>query len=250
MRSFLFTVGFLTRVPVPRDAQMVDDGVIRRALLYFPLVGVLVGLCTAAVIFGLSHIWPAWLAVLIALAVEARLTGAMHEDAIADLADAFGGGWDREAVLRILKDSRVGAYGSLALIFGIALRAGAMIELEAAELYLAVPLAAGVGRLSMLGVLWRLRPAPGRESLTGSFGEGLTLGRVLLASTPVLALAVLGASCAPQRLLLAIALLVLLHLWATRSFERRIGGVSGDALGSVAFLGQLIVLLAAAARLS
>src|SRR5262249_57362946 len=118
--AFLGAVGFLTRVPVPAGACVAPDPV------FFPLVGGLIGLVTGAVIWAASHLWPMPLAVLIGLAAEAVLTGAFHEDAVADCCDGFGGGWSREDVLRIMKDSRIGSFGVLGLALALLLRAGCL----------------------------------------------------------------------------------------------------------------------------
>src|SRR5262245_29842706 len=94
--AFLTAVRFLTRVPVPDRlfSPGEQSGVsLRASVVYFPLVGSLVGAATTAVIAGAGYLWSAWLAVLIGLAFEALLTGAFHEDAVADFCDAFGGGW-------------------------------------------------------------------------------------------------------------------------------------------------------------
>jgi cobalamin synthase len=119
-------IQFLTRLPLP-DTGPAPPAALARCPVYFPLVGALLGGLIAAVIAGLLLVWPIPLAVLVALGIEARLTGALHEDAVADYCDALGGGWTREDCLRILKDSRVGSYGVLGLTLAVALRAGALM---------------------------------------------------------------------------------------------------------------------------
>ena len=105
---------FLTRIPTPK--VVMDDEAERRKILvrsaaYFPLVGAMIGAMTGATIRLAGHFWPIGLAIVIGLAFEALLTGAFHEDAVADFCDAFGGGSTRDDILRILKDSRIGSYG-------------------------------------------------------------------------------------------------------------------------------------------
>src|SRR5579864_6859060 len=106
--DLLIAAAFLTRMPIPTPAVL--PGRLAQASWAFPLVGVGVGLPTLA-------------AALIAVAGTAALTGALHEDGLADTADGFGGGATPEAKLTIMRDSRNGAYGVLALIFSVALRA-------------------------------------------------------------------------------------------------------------------------------
>jgi adenosylcobinamide-GDP ribazoletransferase len=108
VRAFVAAVQFLTHVPVPNFANDAETAAadLRRGVVYLPLVGALIGLSTSTVILAASSLWPSWVAAVVGLAYEAWLTGALHEDAVADFCDAFGGGWSREEVLRILKDSR------------------------------------------------------------------------------------------------------------------------------------------------
>src|SRR5579864_5025125 len=120
--DLLIAAAFLTRMPIPTPAVL--PGRLAQASWAFPLVGVGVGL-----LGGLAYAFAAWLglptlaAALIAVAGTAALTGALHEDGLADTADGFGGGATPEAKLTIMRDSRNGAYGVLALIFSVALRA-------------------------------------------------------------------------------------------------------------------------------
>jgi alpha-ribazole phosphatase len=128
-RSLLVAVQFLTRLPTPCVA-MGDEAeralILGRSAAYFPLVGALIGATTGATIRLAGQFWPIGLAVVIGLAFEALLTGAFHEDAVADFCDAFGGGWTRDDILRILKDSRLGSFGALGLILAVALRGSAV----------------------------------------------------------------------------------------------------------------------------
>src|SRR5262245_41540059 len=121
VRAFLAAVQFLTRIPVPSFAAGREEAAadLRQGEVYIPLVGGLVGLSTSGVILAATYLWPMGLAVVLGLAWEAWLTGALHEDAVADFCDAFGGGWTREEVLHILKDSRIGSFGTVGL--GLAL---------------------------------------------------------------------------------------------------------------------------------
>src|SRR5690242_12778473 len=106
----LIAIGFLTRIPIPRSVEHSDEN-LNAAARYFPTVGLLVG-GIAVVAYQLSlQIWPANLAILISMIATLVLTGALHEDGWADSCDAFGGGWNREQVLAIMKDSRLGSYG-------------------------------------------------------------------------------------------------------------------------------------------
>ncbi|MEM6795469.1 MAG: adenosylcobinamide-GDP ribazoletransferase [Acidobacteriota bacterium] len=248
MRSFFIAVQFLTRLQVPGHRD-VEGREMPRATTFFPLVGLLIGLSTALAIEALSLLWPALLAVLLALALEALLTGGLHEDAVADFFDAFGGGWTREDILRILKDSRLGSYGALALFLAVLLRAGSLLELSGAELLAASALAGGLGRFMTVLFMAALPPAQDRPGLASDVGQEIGGRHVVAAGlwlTPALAAM---AWLQPAHLALAAVLVALAAGWVYRTLRRRLGGSTGDALGCVCYLTQVAVLLAAAARL-
>src|SRR5262249_55247650 len=209
-------VRFLTRLPVP-DRFFPPDAdpaaVLRASVVYFPLVGSLVGLTTAGVIVGAGLLWPAWLAVPLGLAFEALLTGAFHEDAVADFCDAFGGGRTREDVLRILDDSRVGSFGALGLTLALLLRAGAIMEIPPPLRFPAVVASATLGRWLVLPVVAWLPAVRDRPSLASDVGRRVGLIQVavgtLLAGPGVVGLAVTS----PVRLLVTLPVLVVALVW-------------------------------------
>lgn len=247
MRNFLVAVRFLTRLPLP-EGRPVEGSEMPPATAYFPLVGALIGLATAAAVWGFSQLWPLGLAVLLALAFEALLTGALHEDAVADFFDAFGGGWTREDVLRILKDSRLGSFGALALLLFVALRYGATVHLGEA-LYAAIVAAAGLGRWMSVAMMASLPAVSKRPGLSAEVGRAVGPAQVAVGalwSAPALIwLGVLR----PVQTLLAVVTLGLLFLGFRALLRRRLGGTTGDCLGCLCYLAQVIVLLAASAQI-
>src|SRR6266511_3237274 len=136
LRLFAVAVGFLTRVPVPQTDIRVDD--LRRASAFFPLVGLGVAGVGVAVRAAFEPIWGSGVATLAAIAAMILVTGAFHEDGLADTADGLWGGWDPAARLAIMRDSRIGTYGAVALIIVIALRAGLLLPLGLADFTRAV----------------------------------------------------------------------------------------------------------------
>ncbi len=251
----VLAVQFLTRLPVPGTARLTSDQVaigLIRAVAWFPLVGALVGAITAGVALISLSAWPAIVAVLLALAVEARLTGAFHEDAVADFCDAFGGGMTPEDVRRIMKDSRIGSYGAIGLILGIGLRAALMLrvlETMAPTMAAAVIIAAAsFGRLVVVALMVLVAPAPGGGGRAKDVGSGVSLATLwlaLLTAMPGLLGLVL---IQPISLLAALGMTVPFVVWFRGLLLRRIGGSTGDCLGFAAYAGQLILLLAATAR--
>jgi adenosylcobinamide-GDP ribazoletransferase len=113
-RYFLLAVGFFTRIPVPSFPDF-QESELNYSAKYFPLVGIIVGLAGAISYYGFSLVFPKSMALLISMAATIYLTGAFHEDGLADSADGIGGGWQREQILTIMQDSRLGTYGAIAL---------------------------------------------------------------------------------------------------------------------------------------
>lgn len=245
MRSFLIAVRFLTRLPVP-EGRPVEAREMPAAAMFFPLVGALIGLVTAGTTWAGAQLWPLGLAVVLALALEALLTGALHEDAVADFFDAFGGGWTREDVLRILKDSRLGSFGALALLLSVALRAGAMTGLGDA-LVAAVVASAALGRWMSVLLMATLPAVSDRPGLGREVSRSVGPWHVALGGLWTLPAALWLFQLRPEQTLLAVVALALLAVGFRAVLQRRIGGTTGDCLGCLCYLAQVVVLLAAGA---
>src|SRR5258708_4817096 len=116
IRRFFIAIQFLTRLPVARTLNSSETD-IGKAAAFFPLVGVIVGGGAALVFLGLERILPLPASLFCAIVFAAFITNGFHEDGLADSFDGFGGGWTKDRVLEIMRDSRIGTYGTLALIF-------------------------------------------------------------------------------------------------------------------------------------
>jgi adenosylcobinamide-GDP ribazoletransferase len=244
LRELRVATGFLTRLPVRwPDAAPADA--LARSMRIFPLVGAGIGLA-AGLAWSLA-LWlgmPPLVAALLALAAQALLTGALHEDGLADVADGFGGGRDRDRTLEIMRDSRIGSYGTLALVLSVGLRAAALAAIALPWAGVAALAAAGaVSRATCPALLAWLPPA--RPD-----GLGAGAGRV---SSEALAVALGLAACFALLLLglghgLAALVLAALAAWVLAGLaRRRIGGHTGDVLGAAQQLAEVAVLCAAAA---
>jgi adenosylcobinamide-GDP ribazoletransferase len=250
---FVAAVRFLTRVRLSCGAPTASNA-LGHCPVYFPLVGALIAILVAALTGLGALIWPPWLAVLAALAFEAWLTGALHEDALADFCDAFGGGHTRDQVLAILEDSRIGAFGALGLLFAVSLRTGAMMTLVIQWGVAGWPLwssafiaSSAMGRWVMVLAMGLCAPLAGRESLSRTIGGALARRERVESGLWALAAIAPFAVLLPLQFLFAVALLIpvvggLLHL-----VRRKLGGMTGDCLGCVGYVSQVVVLLAAAA---
>lgn len=256
---------FLTRIPVPALARLSGDQArigLGRAVAWLPLVGTLIGAITATTWLLAGKVWPSLVAVILALIVEARLTGAFHEDAVADFCDGVGGGRDAAHVRQIMKDSRIGSYGALGLTLAVALRAALIYSFVAPYGALAIIAAATFGRLVAVITMLTTPPAPGASGLAAAIDTSMRTQRGATAAditatlrTRDIALALLMslpgllpfAFGAPLAIALAAAAAVVFLIWFRALLIRKIGGSTGDCLGFAAYAGQLILLLAATA---
>lgn len=252
--AFLAAVQFLTRVPIAAGTP-VSTAALHRCPVFFPLVGALIGVITVGNVALGCLVWPVWLAVLVALTVEAGLTGALHEDALADCCDAFGGGWTRDEVLEILKDSRVGTYGALGLLLGASLRAAATVAIVLgngpANVLVwgaAVIAASTIGRWVIVLAMVRVPALPRPESLTRDVGRRLAGRDLALASLWGAPFVAGFAYLQPLHCLAAVGLLAFSVSWLLSRVQRRLGGMTGDCLGCIGYVSQVVVLLAAAMR--
>lgn len=251
--ALVTAVQFMTRVPL--SARVPTAEVLHRAPVFFPLVGMGIGCFTASVFWIAGLVWPVWIAVLIALAAEVRLTGALHEDGLADFCDGFGGGWDREQVLRILKDSRIGTYGTLGLGFGVLLRIGSLTGiafehgpdswLNAAAALIA---SAAAGRWMIVWAMAAIPPVAERESLSRDVGSRMSWRCFILSGLGALPAIAWFAYRMPTAFLIACGLNAVALLMIGSLIRRKIGGMTGDCLGCIGYVSQVLWLLAATAR--
>ncbi len=126
---FFTALTFFTRIPHPKWITYSEDR-LNRSAMYFPLIGWIVGAITALVFWLGFLIFPMSVALLLSMVVSLFLTGAFHEDGWADVCDGFGGGWNKQEILRIMKDSRIGVYGTIGLIVLLGLKFVALYEMK------------------------------------------------------------------------------------------------------------------------
>ncbi len=237
-----FRVGliFLTRVPLRHDGAIAGDELSRSTRLY-PLVGLAIGAAGGAVFWLAAAIGlPPLLAGLIAVAATMLLTGALHEDGLADTADGLGGGADRAHRLEIMGDSRSGSYGVAALILSIGLRAAALAALAAPATVAGALIAAHAVSRACLPAAMSTLPLAREDGLAADAGQPRGgWAWTALALGALIALPVLGPGIGAAALL-AGALAAALVAWLART---RIGGYTGDVLGAMQQAAETAVLL-------
>ncbi len=243
-RAFFAAAAFLTRVHVPMlstDDSWRND--LKRGLRYFPLVGGLVGLATGGLFWALCLIFPAPIAALLALAFEALLTGAFHEDALADFCDAFGGGVTADQARTILKDSRLGSYGALGLLLGVSLRAFALMSLIPLFAIFASAAAGALSRFSAICAMRLLPPAADRASLSKDIGSQPSNASMLFGFVVAAAFLARTALGAPAQALLGVAASAAIILLIVSMMKHKLGGTVGDGLGAIVFVSQTLFLV-------
>jgi adenosylcobinamide-GDP ribazoletransferase len=245
---FLDALRFLTILPVPSSASAPEPDWLSRCVKYFPVVGIIVGLASAAMWWLAGAIWNSVTAALLAVATGIVITGALHEDGLADTADGFGGGWTIEKRLAIMKDSRIGAYGALALAFGVALRVAALADW---------PLWTGVAALIAVHAAARITPALVLSRM--AYRGDVAAMKVAYQDSPIrpeefrfalmvvvlalLPLAFISFTTVVSGLLFGGALATALAAWS----RRLIGGYTGDVLGAIEQVFEIGFLLGVAA---
>lgn len=223
----------LTRLPVGRLRDPVPS--MAACAWAFPLVGLVVGLVLWAVMALAQRLGlPPTVAALLTIAVGARLTGALHHDGLADLADGLGGGRDRTHALEIMRDSRIGSYGTLALILAVGLQTTALSSLAIAAGPAAFALIA-IGSRSGMVVLMRLMPPARLDGLGRAAGEGVQMQAVW----PGAGLAVLLAIWLGWAGLVTVLAMALACGWVAWMAWRRLGGQSGDVLGAAQLCAEI-----------
>ncbi len=234
LEYFFGAVRFFTRLPVPAWVGHSSDA-LERSSRYFPAIGLIVGSVAALVLTLGDLIWPKTLAVLASMASTLYVTGAFHEDGWSDMVDGFGGGWEKPQILAIMKDSRIGSFGAVALIVLLLAKFCAQLEIDVALLPLSLIAGHSLSRLcavSLLGTLDYVRDEGKSKPLATRIGRGELAFAAVTALLPLLLLP-------PPQVLVGVAFAVLATLWLARMFKRRIGGYTGDCLGATQQLSEV-----------
>lgn len=255
MSGLRTAVGFLTRVPVGGGL-----GDVRRAVPWFPIVGALIGLAVGGAYAGMVELVPATVAAAVAVVLGLLLTGAFHEDGLADVADAFGGGWTRDDRLRILKDSRHGTYGVAAMCSSIVLRILSLAALGPAAGFAAAVAAHALGRSAAVGTMITARraepgglaatltdPVPPTDPVPFTGDATPPSGSQARRVAGILGGAMIAAAAIGWWAAVAAGLAVAGTGAVVVLARRKIGGVSGDVLGTVEQVVECLTLIAVTA---
>jgi adenosylcobinamide-GDP ribazoletransferase len=247
----LVAVQFLTRLPVPRIEGFTPNW-LGPSVRYFGLVGVLIGLIGVGVWWLIGLLFPPNMAVGAMIAATLLLTGALHEDGFADVCDGFGGGKTPDAVLAIMKDSRIGAYGAIGIGMMLALKWTALVSLPRSALLVTAVGAHMISRWCAVGLIWRLPYVrTGVDAKSNSFAASVSAGNWLFCGVlgivgllPIIFLDHPAGLEGPAPMLLpTLALALAGTALAGIYFKIRLGGYTGDCLGAAQQSAELIVVM-------
>lgn len=241
MSAFWVALGFLTTLPVPRHDLPPDA--LRRAGVWFPVVGLLLGALLAAAAVGLRLVLPAPVAAVLVTVLWVALTGGLHLDGLADCCDGLLPPVARERRLEIMRDPRLGTFGVAGVVLALLLRGTAIATLAPA--WPALLLAPLWARWLLLVAAQRPSARPG--GMGASMGLAQSPGRV--AGAALMPLAVTAMLGWQQWLLwLAVAGAALAALGVLWLAQRRLGGVTGDVFGAVVEVSEVVFLCVACVR--
>ncbi len=241
---FLNALMFYTRIPVPSWMKH-DEDMLNKATVYFPVIGWIVAGISGLVFYGASRIFNPEISILLSIVANILTTGAFHEDGFADVCDGFGGGWTKEKILEIMKDSRVGTYGSVGLILILGIKFFSLEILDNQTLIWAFFIAHSISRFVALSFIYTLEYV--RE-------DALSKAKPIAKKMPfrdlsiafcfaVIPLLLYLIKTGNFFLLLMIPPLVLVHLYLGYFFKKWIGGYTGDCLGATQQVAEVVIYL-------
>ena len=237
---FLTALMFYTRIPVRRNINYSPEN-LNKATRFFPLIGLIVGGIGALVFWGASFVLPTIVAVILSTAATIYITGAFHEDGFADFCDGFGGGYTKERIITIMKDSRIGTYGAAGLLLMLLTKIFTLFSIDAQQISLTILAAHGFSRVMPVLVIFttryvrddetsKIKPIGKKGSLTDLI-SAILFGSVMLLFFPWIYSA-------------AIILVLLIITFIFRKYiTRKIGGYTGDCLGALQQISEVLFYL-------
>jgi adenosylcobinamide-GDP ribazoletransferase len=235
-REFRLAIGFFTRLPLKSPA-----GPIAEAARAFPVAGAIIGLVGSGIYLlameiGLSGL----LAALLAVAATVIIGGALHEDGLADFADMLGVRGDRERKLGVMRDSRIGSYGVLALGFSTAIKVSALVSLGDPRTVAGALITAHVCGRAVLPILMRSLPLARSNGLAVEAGKPSAVATYQALGV---ALLISAFACGPGAALVSLVVAIVAAFLVSEVARRQIGGYTGDVLGAAQEVAQLAILI-------
>ena len=240
LQILLTAIMFYTRIPVPRWVNH-DADYLNKATKYFPFIGWIAGVVSAAVFMAANYLLNPPVAILLSMVASVLLTGAFHEDGFADMCDGFGGGWTKEKILLIMKDSRVGAYGVIGLIFMLATKFYLLYSFTASQLPVVLIAAHALSRWAAATfILTHQYVRENEDSKAKPVAKQFSVAHFLIASLfGILPLLLFN----NVYIFLLIIPVYTMKIYLGWYFKKWIGGYTGDCLGATQQLCEIIFYL-------
>ena len=234
IQSLRAAILFLTRIPLPGGGN-INPNALATATAWFPLIGILIG----AAMGGMGMVLLEWLDPMITatlvVAFGVLLTGAMHEDGLADAADGLGGGWNPAQRLEIMRDSRIGSYGGIAIVLAIMLRITTLAATPPGQWLTTLVVAHALARWA--GVLLLRLPYARTEGKAAPMIAGIRPWHGVVASVTAVALAIATSA------LITVAWVLFVVGLSSMWFRKKVGGITGDLLGAAIVITELGILV-------
>ncbi len=238
---FFTALMFYTRIPCPRWITH-DPVYVNKATRYLPLIGWITGGISALVWCGAMYVFNPPVAIVLSIVAGILVTGAFHEDGFADVCDGFGGGWTKEKILLIMKDSRVGAYGAIGIVLMLLLKYAGLSTLPEAALWKVMIAAHSFSRLCPVIIIATARYV--REHEEEAKAKPLAKAVTAREIIPAIVSGLLPLLFFPSvNILLALLLPLAATLYLRRYFKKWIGGYTGDCLGATQQVTEVLFYL-------
>lgn len=228
IRIFLTAVMFYTRIPCPEWVDHAPE-YLSKSIRYLPLVGIIVG-AIGAIIYEVSlAIFPNAIALLLSMIATIFVTGAFHEDGLSDMCDGFGGGWTKESILRIMKDSRTGTFGILGLFSVLGLKYASLLQINPSQIPFVLIAGHSLSRFAAVTLIYTHDYVRDTESKVNAAAARIPMSSLLVSAFFGMAPLVFFFNY----LVFLILIPVFIARWYLGNlFTKRIGGQTGDCAGA------------------
>jgi adenosylcobinamide-GDP ribazoletransferase len=238
IKIFFAALTFFTRLPSPLSSDMHSEDLLNRAAKYFPLTGWIVGGISALVLWIAGLYLPHSIGIVLSIVAGILVTGAFHEDGFADTCDGFGGGWSKERILEIMKDSRIGSYGAIGLVLILLSKYLLISEIPFHRLPLIIIAAHSISRLASTHCILTHEYVGNQSTskakpLCSKITRNEMLICALLGIAPLLFLG-------SYWYLLTIVPVFITKWWMAAYFKKWIGGYTGDCLGAIQQVTEIV----------
>lgn len=250
---FFTALMFYTRIPCPKHINH-DPSYLNKATRYFPLIGWLVGALSFLVFFGANYLFTSFIAIVLSLIAGILTTGAFHEDGFADVCDGFGGGWTKEKILKIMKDSAIGAYGAIGVVLLLLTKFLVLFEIInhipfsfldtsffIGTVFIVYHSVSRANAISLSFTLTYVREDELSKSkpIAKAYSVVEVLGVLVFGLAPLVFLSVNFSLL----FLLILPVLIVVRAYFGNYFTKWIGGYTGDCLGALEQVSEIVTLL-------